>query len=131
MTHPIRTVLVDDSEEIRTLLRFALDREPDFEVVAEAGDGAAGVAAVSAHTPHLVLLDVAMPVMDGLQALTLIREESPGSVVVVFSAFTGVSGAAERTARLGAHAYIEKHGDMTGLVQELRRTLARELDLGA
>ena len=51
MTHPIRTVLVDDSEEIRTLLRYALDREPDFQVVAEAGDGAAGVAAAPAHTP--------------------------------------------------------------------------------
>ncbi len=129
MTHPIRTVLVDDSVEIRALLRHTLDREPDFEVVAEAGDGAAGVAAVSAHTPHLVLLDIAMPVMDGLQALTLIREASPGSIVVVFSAFTDVSGAAERVARLGAHAYIEKHGGMSELVEDLRRTLATEFGL--
>jgi DNA-binding NarL/FixJ family response regulator len=129
MNHPIRTVLVDDSEEIRALLRYALDREPDFEVVAEAGDGAAGVAAVSTHTPHLVLLDIAMPVMDGLQALTLIREESPGSIVVVFSSFTGVSGAAERTAQMGAHAYIEKHSGISELVEDLRRTLAREFGL--
>ena len=129
MTHPIRTLLVDDSEEIRTLLRFALDRAPDFEVVAEAADGAAGVAAAAAHLPQLVLLDIAMPVMDGLQALTLIREESPGSIVVVFSAFTEVSGAAERTARLGAHAYIEKHGAMSELVEDLRRTLTRELQI--
>ena len=72
-----------------------------------------------------------MPVMDGLQALTLIREESPASIVVVFSAFTQVSGAAERTAQIGAHAYIEKHAGMSELIEDLRRTLARELDLRA
>src|SRR4051812_11246986 len=69
---PIRVVLVDDSDDMRLLVRIALEREPDFTVVGEAADGQTGIEAVAAARPHLVLLDIAMPVMDGLQALTLI-----------------------------------------------------------
>jgi DNA-binding NarL/FixJ family response regulator len=123
---PIRVVVVDDSEDLRLLLRLALEDEPDFTVVAEAPDGATGVEAVSEHTPHLVLLDIAMPVMDGLQALTLIREESPGSIVVMLSAFSGSTGAPERAVALGAHGYIEKGGGVPELIADLRDVLARE-----
>ena len=125
VTSPIRVVLVDDSADLRLLVRLALEREADFTIVAEAGDGDAGVAAVAAHKPHLVLLDIAMPVMDGLQALTLIREESPGSIVVMLSAFTGSSGAIDRALALGAHGYIEK-GGVGEMIAELRGVLARE-----
>jgi DNA-binding NarL/FixJ family response regulator len=123
---PIRVVVVDDSEDLRLLLRMALEEEPDFTVVAEAPDGATGVEAVAEHTPHLVLLDIAMPVMDGLQALTLIREESPGSIVVMLSAFSGSTGAPERAVALGAHGYIEKGGGVPELIADLRDVLARE-----
>jgi DNA-binding NarL/FixJ family response regulator len=123
---PIRVVLIDDSDDLRVLVRLALDREPDFEVVAEAADGEAGVSAVAVHRPHLVLLDIAMPVMDGLQALTLIREESPGSIVVMLSAFSTSTGAPERAIALGAHGYIEKGGGVPALVADLRTVLERE-----
>jgi DNA-binding NarL/FixJ family response regulator len=126
MASPIRVVLVDDSDDLRSLVRMALEREPDFTVVAEAADGASGVAAVAAHKPHLVLLDIAMPVMDGLQALTLIREESPGSIVVMLSAFTSNSGALERARALGSHGYIEKGGAVPTMIADLRGVLARE-----
>jgi DNA-binding NarL/FixJ family response regulator len=126
---PIRVVLVDDSDDLRFFVRLALDREPDFTVVAEAPDGAAGVAAVAEYTPHLVLLDIAMPVMDGLQALTLIREESPGSIVVMLSAFTGSTGAPERAMALGAHGYIEKGGGVPEMIASLREVLAREFQV--
>ena len=122
-------VLVDDSDDLRDLVKLALEREPDFEVVAEAGDGEAGVAAVAAHRPHLVLLDIAMPVMDGLQALTLIREESPGSIVVMLSAFSTSTGAPERAVALGAHGYIEKGGGAPALVANLRTVLSREFGI--
>jgi len=125
VTSPIRVVLVDDSADLRLLVRLALEREADFTIVAEAPDGDSGVAAVAAHKPHLVLLDIAMPVMDGLQALTLIREESPGSIVVMLSAFTGSSGAIDRALALGAHGYIEK-GGVGEMIAELRGVLARE-----
>jgi len=123
---PIRVVLIDDADDLRLLVRMALEREPDFTIVAEAPDGESGVAAVAAHKPHLVLLDIAMPVMDGLQALTLIREECPGSIVVMLSAFTGSSGAIERAMSLGAHGYIEKGGGVPEMIADLRRVLARE-----
>jgi DNA-binding NarL/FixJ family response regulator len=123
---PIRVVLVDDSAALRLLVRLAFEEEPDFTIVAEAEDGASGVAAVAAHRPHLVLLDIAMPVMDGLHALTLIREESPGSIVVMLSAFTGSSGAIDRAMTLGAHGYIEKGGGVPELIADLRGVLARE-----
>jgi DNA-binding NarL/FixJ family response regulator len=123
---PIRVVLVDDSDDLRLMVRLALEREPDFVVVAEAADGDSGLAAVAAHKPHLVLLDIAMPVMDGLQALTLIREDSPGSIVVMLSAFTGSSGAIERALSLGAHGYIEKGHGVPAMIAELRGVLARE-----
>ena len=119
-------VLVDDSDDLRMLVRLALEQEDDFIVVAEAADGEAGVSAVAAHRPHLVLLDIAMPVMDGLQALTLIREESPGSIVVMLSAFSGSTGAPERALALGAHGYIEKGGGASALVADLRAVLSRE-----
>lgn len=122
---PIRVVLVDDSDDLRLLVRLSLEREADFTIVAEAADGEAGVAAVAAQKPHLVLLDIAMPVMDGLQALTLIREESPGSIVVMLSAFTSSSGALDRAMALGAHGYIEK-GGVESMITQLREVLARE-----
>jgi DNA-binding NarL/FixJ family response regulator len=125
VTSPIRVVLIDDSDDLRLLVRLALERQTDFTIVAEAPDGEQGVAAVAAHKPHLVLLDIAMPVMDGLQALTLIREESPGSIVVMLSAFTVSSGALDRAMALGAHGYIEK-GGVDDMLSELRAVLARE-----
>jgi DNA-binding NarL/FixJ family response regulator len=116
MSHPtpVRVVLVDDSEDFRYLFSMALEREGDFEVVAVAGDGAAGVRTVREHLPDLVLLDIAMPVMDGLQALTLIREEHPDVTVVVLSAFGPDTRAAEQATDLGADGYVRK-GD--GLVE--------------
>ena len=122
---PYTTVVVDDSHELRSLWRLMLEYDDRFAVVAEAADGRSGVAAAELHQPDLVLLDIAMPVMDGLQALTLIREESPGSIVVMLSAFTGSSGAIERAMALGAHGYIEKGGVET-MITELRGVLARE-----
>jgi DNA-binding NarL/FixJ family response regulator len=122
---PIRVVLVDDSEDLRCVVRMALERELDFVVVAEAADGQEAVSTVAAHKPHLVLLDIAMPVMDGLQALTLIREESPGSIVVMLSAFTASTGAIERALSLGAHGYIQKGGGAPAMIAELRAVLSR------
>ena len=118
--------LVDDSDDMRLLVKMALEAEQDFVVVAEAGDGRSGVDAVAATKPHLVLLDIAMPVMDGLQALTLIREESPGSIVVMLSAFTSTAAAADRLVSLGAHGYIEKGGGVPPMIRQLREVLARE-----
>ncbi|MER7335126.1 MULTISPECIES: response regulator transcription factor [unclassified Micromonospora] len=65
---PLRVVLVDDQHLIRAGLRALLERDPDITVVAEAADGAAGLAAARAHRPHVVLMDVRMPGTDGIEA---------------------------------------------------------------
>jgi YesN/AraC family two-component response regulator len=124
VTTPVRVVLVDDALEIRELLRFMLDREPDFTVVAEAADGAAGVHAVVENDPDLVLLDVGMPVMDGLQALRIIRVERPSTVVVMFSAFGDPTQHAREAVRLGAQGYIRKGDTLAGLTDQLRALVA-------
>src|SRR4051794_31360942 len=84
---PIRIFLCDDAREFRELIRLGLDADGGFDIVGEAGDGVAGVAGVSATQPDVVLLDLAMPELDGLEALTLIREQAPGAKVVVLSGF--------------------------------------------
>jgi len=130
VTAPTRVVLVDDAVEIRELLGFTLARTSDFTVVAEAADGAAGVRAVADTRPDLVLLDVSMPVMDGLEALRVIRAESPDSLVVMFSAFGDPSEVARQSVRLGAHGYIRKGDTMSGLTDQLRVVVAAARDHG-
>ena len=85
---PVRAVVIDDTTDIRDLLRFALSRG-GMDVVGEAGDGQAGVEVVREERPDVVLLDLAMPVMDGVEALPLIRELVPDAQIIVFSAFAG------------------------------------------
>lgn len=121
----VRTVVVDDSEDVRALLRLYLERQPDFTIVAEAADGELGVRAVESERPDLVLLDVSMPVMDGLDALTLIREQFPDTVVVMLSAFGATTPLALSALARGAHGYVEKGHPLSELAVELRGCLAR------
>ena len=113
-------VLVDDSEDLLFLVRDALERSGLFRVVAEAKDGEEGVAAVRATRPDVVLLDIAMPVMDGMQALPLIREECPSAIVVMLSAFGDSSGLPERALSSGASGYIRKGGHLRALPEQVR-----------
>jgi signal transduction histidine kinase len=113
-----RVLIVDDTPEIRLLLRRWIDRIGGFSVVADVGDGRSGVDAALAHQPEIVLLDLAMPVMDGLEALPLIRRVSPHSQVIVLSGFesTAMSRAALQR---GAVAYLQKGAPMAELSELL------------
>lgn len=116
----ISVVLIDDSEDLLFLVRGALERSGKFRIVAEAGDGEQGVVAVAASQPDLVLLDIAMPVMDGLHALPLIRDECPTAVVVMLSAFGDSSGMPQRALAMGASGYIHRDGRIQALPEQLR-----------
>ena len=83
----IRVVLVDDQAMVRTGLRMVLAAEPDIEVVGEAADGAAGVRVVTEQKPDVVLLDVRMPGMDGLEAARRILAAGLPTRVVVLTTF--------------------------------------------
>src|SRR4051794_267208 len=117
---PISVVAVDDSEDLLFLVRNALERTGQFAVVAQAADGEQGVAAVRAAQPDLVLLDILMPVMDGIQALPLIREACPDAIVVMLSALGDASGMPQKAMSLGAHGYLHKDGRINAVPEQLR-----------
>ena len=119
-TAPISVVLIDDSEDLLFLVRGALERTGQFQVVGEAADGKQGVAVVGAVKPDLVLLDILMPVMDGIQALPLIRAECPDAIVVMLSALGDASGMPQRAMSLGANGYIHKDGRVQALPEQIR-----------
>jgi signal transduction histidine kinase len=104
---PWTVLIADDMEDIRMLARQALQRDPKFEVVAEAEDGVASIREAARHRPDIVLLDIAMPVMTGLEAIPAIRERSPGTRIVVLSVHDA-ERVAEDSIRSGADAFLEK-----------------------
>lgn len=103
----IRVLLADDTAEIRRLLRLNLELDGRFEIVGEAADGAEAVALAGSLLPDAVVLDLAMPVMDGLQAIPVILESSPASKILVLSGFDH-SRMEARAREQGAHGYLEK-----------------------
>jgi signal transduction histidine kinase len=121
---PMRVLVVDDTPDLRDLLTMALERTGEFEVVAHAENGRAGVDSAAAYGPDLVLLDIAMPVMDGLEALPLIRSACPEAIVVMLSGF----GASEMTTKAlagGADGYIQKGQPLGTLMAQVRTLVAR------
>ncbi|WP_327677939.1 response regulator transcription factor [Kitasatospora sp. NBC_00458] len=84
---PIRVVVADDQELVRAGFGMILDAQPDIEVVAEAADGAEAIEAVRVHAPDVLLLDVRMPVMDGLEAARRVCAEYPGTRVIMLTTF--------------------------------------------
>lgn len=87
MTSTIKILIVDDHPVVRDGLNAVLETQPDFEVVGEAGDGQEAVAQVEKLQPDVVLLDLDMPVLDGLGALQQIMKQQPGTKVIIFTVF--------------------------------------------
>ena len=103
----IRVFLCDDVAELRTLLRFALEQSAGVRIVGEAGDAVAGIRRIAELQPDVVVLDLSMPGMDGLEALPEIRRIAPDAGIVVFSGFAADRMSATALA-LGADRYLEK-----------------------
>ncbi|MCW2752892.1 MAG: ATP-binding region, ATPase domain protein [Marmoricola sp.] len=114
----LRVVIIDDTADLRELLRMALIRG-GMQVVGEAGDGAAGIEAVRNGNPDVVLLDLSMPVMDGLEALPAIRELAPDARIIVLSGF-GASRMSERALEIGADAYLQKGASLGRILDYIR-----------
>jgi DNA-binding NarL/FixJ family response regulator len=93
---PIRIVVADDSPLYRRTVRNILEKQPNLQVVAEAGDGVYAVQAVKTHRPDAVLMDVTMPILDGIGATRKIKSEFPKVRVIILSMYDleSIAGAA-------------------------------------
>ncbi|MCA1831396.1 MAG: MASE1 domain-containing protein [Actinomycetota bacterium] len=117
----VRVVIADDTTDVRLLLRTLLEATPGFTIAGEATDGAEAVRLIEELRPELLLLDLAMPVMDGLQVTQQVTARFPGTKIVVLSGY-GKEQVAAQVLELGAVAYVEKGkaiGRLTSLLQEL------------
>ena len=118
----IRVYLLDDVPAMRLVLRTVLELE-NIDVVGESGDGSEGVREIERLQPDVVVLDLSMPGLDGLEAIPLIHERSPKAEIVVFSGFTRAQ-MGERALSRKASRYVEKG-------EPLEAVLEAVLDLAA
>jgi DNA-binding NarL/FixJ family response regulator len=115
-------LLVDDARDIRVLLRRVFNADGSYEVVGEAVDGQAAIALVDELAPDVVVLDLAMPVMDGLDALPVLRSKLPDAKIIVLSGFDGAR-MREPALLAGADAYVEKGGSLFGVLETIHALL--------
>jgi DNA-binding NarL/FixJ family response regulator len=121
-----RVLIADDHPATREGLHALLEREGGFKVVAEAQDGLEAVALFRIHRPQLALMDLQMPRMDGLAAMTAIRHEFPGSLIVALTSYEGDARVA-RALSLGVRSYILKTSHPRDVRCILRRVLNGEI----
>jgi DNA-binding NarL/FixJ family response regulator len=121
----IRVVLADDQALVRAGFRMLLDAEDDIAVVGEADDGAAALGLVAAERPDVVLMDIRMPGMDGLEALRRISEDPTlaGVRVLVLTTFE-LDEYVFEAVRLGASGFLVKHTEPADLVRAVREVAA-------
>lgn len=115
----IRVLLVDDEELVRTGLRMILDAEPDITVAGDAADGAAALARLEELRPDVVLMDIRMPRMDGLEATRRICAEDSGAKVVVLTTFD-LDEHVYAALAAGASGFLLKDAPASQLVHAIR-----------
>jgi len=103
----IRVLLADDHELVRTGIRLLLEKLPDVEVIAEASDGREAIRLVEKHEPDVVLTDIAMPALNGLEVTQHLREKFPKIRVVILSMYSDEEHV-HLALRAGASGYLLK-----------------------
>jgi two-component system NarL family response regulator len=118
-----RVLVVDDHALFRTGVANIINQEPDLEVIAEAGDGAEAVEAYTRYRPDITLLDLRMPVMEGVEAVRQIRELDPQARVIVLTTYD-TDDEISQALKAGAKAYVLKDIAADDLVGCIRTVLA-------
>lgn len=119
----IRVLLVDDHQLVRVGLRALLETADDIEVVAEASDGAQALPAVAEHRPDVVLMDLSMPVMDGVEATRRLLADNPATQVVVLTSYLEEERFADAVAA-GAIGYLLKDSEPENVLGAVRAAAA-------
>src|SRR6266702_3109532 len=115
-TRPVRVVLADDHPMVRRGVRLILEESRQIEVVAEAGNGQELLEAVDAYEPDVVVVDVGMPKLDGLEAVRRIRDRHPGVKSLVFTVHDEESYV-HRAVLAGASGYLLKTASADELIK--------------
>lgn len=118
-TGSIRILLADDHELVRDGIRSLLEKMPGVEVVGEASNGREAIELVRSKSPSLVLMDIAMPVLDGIETLSRITKRFPRIKVVMLSAY-GTENYVSRAFRSGASGYMLKYAATDELEMVIR-----------
>jgi DNA-binding NarL/FixJ family response regulator len=116
----IRVLLVDDQSVVRRGLRVLFHLEPDLEVVGEASTGSEALLLAQRLTPDVVLMDIQMPEMDGIEATAALRRLVPQSAVVILSIHDDAQ-IRERAKAAGAATFVEKRGATDTLLAAIRQ----------
>jgi DNA-binding NarL/FixJ family response regulator len=118
----IKILIVDDQDAVRKGLKMQLSLEADLLVVGEAENGNQALEMVPTIKPHVIILDLEMPVMDGLSTLEILRKEHPGIPVIILSIHDCLDDCLQAEAE-GVSAFVVKSGDPSRLISEIRHVV--------
>ncbi|MGZ8740461.1 MAG: response regulator [Gaiellaceae bacterium] len=120
---PAGVLICDDNEAIRALLTAIVGGSASLRVVGEAADGNETIAEAIRLSPDVIVLDLAMPNRNGLEAIPELRRLVPTAQIIVFSGFAGAA-VTEQVLELGAASYLEKGADPETIVATIEQVLA-------
>jgi DNA-binding NarL/FixJ family response regulator len=125
MPKEITALIVDDHEVVREGLRLSLSRAPHIRIIGEASDGASAIELALRRKPDVVIMDVRMPGMDGLEATRSLTDQAPDAKVLIFTAYSERS-LLSRAFDSGANGYILKEAPHQTLVRAIEKVAAGE-----
>jgi len=115
----IKVLIIDDHEIVRQGLRVSLENFPDFEIVGDTGDARTGIDLCLKYHPHVVLMDIVMPLMDGVTATKLLLEKCVGTQVIALTSFASDDNV-QKALQAGAISYLMKNVSVEELARAVR-----------